>query len=49
MEGTFKVNVHGGENHVAEATKVDEKKEDGVGQYVIPDESNGINQYNIPQ
>ena len=45
MYETFKVNVDGGENHVEEATQVDGKKEDRVGQYVIPDESNGINQY----
>ena len=47
MDETFKVNVDGGENHVEEATQVDEKKEDRVGQYVILDESNGINQYNM--
>ena len=47
MDETFKVNLDGGENHVEEATQVDEKKEDRVGQYVIPDESNGINQYNM--
>ena len=47
MDKTFKVNVDGGENHVEEATQVDEKKEDRVGQYVIPDESYGINQYNM--
>ena len=35
MDETFKVNVDGGENHVEEATQVDEKNEDRVGQYVI--------------
>ena len=46
IDKTFKENEDGGENHVEEAIQVDEKKEDRVGQYVIPDESNGINQYN---
>ena len=47
MDKTFKVNVEGDENHVEEATQVDEKKEDRVGQYVILDGSNDINQYNM--
>ena len=47
IDETFKENEDGGENHVEEATQVDEKNEDRVGQYVIPDESNGINQYNM--
>ena len=47
IDETFKENEDEGENHVEEATQVDEKKEDRVGQYVIPNESNGINQYNM--
>ena len=31
IDGTFKENKDGGENHVEEATQVDEKKEDRVG------------------
>ena len=47
IDGTFKENEDECKNHVEEATQVDEKNEDKVGQYVIPDESNGINQYNM--
>ena len=47
IDRTFKENEDECENHVEEATQVDEKNEDRAGQYVIPDESNGINQYNM--
>ena len=47
IDRTFKEREDECENHVEEATQVDEKNEDRVGQYVICDESNGINQYNM--
>ena len=47
IDKTFKGNEDGCENHIEQATQADVKDEDIVHHYVIPDESNGINQDNM--